>query len=135
MLQNFKSKEFLKFLLTGGFSAVINFSSRFIYNIFVSFELSIIFAYITGMITAFILFKIFVFKHSSNSFLKEVFWFIAINLVALIQTYYISILLKYYIFLNIAFNFYPEAIAHAIGIIFPVFTSFIGHKYLSFKSK
>ena len=35
----------------------------------------------------------------------------------------------------VGFEFYPEAVAHAIGVVFPVFTSFIGHKYFSFRGK
>ncbi len=129
------SKEFILFLLTGGFSAIVNFGSRFIYDDFVSFEQAVIFAYLTGMTTAFILSKLFVFKNSSNSLIKSIFWFVSVNLIAIIQTYLITIGLAFYLFPNINFSFYPEAMAHAIGVIFPVFTSFIGHKYLSFKQK
>jgi|TARA_B100000315_G_scaffold100179_1_gene92102 putative flippase GtrA len=45
----------------------------------------------------------------------------------------ISVGLAQYIFPSIAFDFHPHAIAHAAGVAFPVFTSFIGHKYFSFK--
>jgi hypothetical protein len=41
--------------------------------------------------------------------------------------------LAQYVFPAIGFSFYPEAVAHAVGVIFPVFTSFFGHKYLSFR--
>jgi putative flippase GtrA len=86
------------------------------------------------MITAFILNKLFVFEKSTHSTQKEFFYFTLVNVVAAIQTYIISIGLAQYVFPAIGFSFYPEAVAHAVGVIFPVFTSFIGHKYFSFRS-
>lgn len=135
MIAEFKSKQFISFLFAGGFAAVVNFGSRFFYNEFVSFGNAVILAYITGMITAFILTKLFVFEKSAHSTKKELFYFTLVNIVAIIQTYIISVGFSQYLFPNIGFEFYPEAIAHAIGVVFPVFTSFIGHKYFSFKGK
>lgn len=133
MIKQFKSKQFISFIIAGGFAALINFGSRFIYNEYISFGNAIILAYITGMITAFILNKLFVFSKSDHSTKKEFFYFTLVNLVAIIQTYIISVGLVNYIFPSISFTFYPNSIAHGIGIIFPVFTSFIGHKYFSFR--
>lgn len=134
MISSFKSKQFISFLFAGGFAAIINFGSRFFYNKFVSFGNAVILAYITGMITAFILAKLFVFDKSVHSAKKEFFYFTIVNVIAILQTYIISVALANYVFLILKFNFYPKAIAHAIGVIFPVFTSFIGHKHISFRS-
>ena len=134
MIAEFKSKQFISFLFAGGFAAVVNFGSRFFYNEFVSFGNAVILAYITGMITAFVLTKLFVFDKSVHSTKKEFFYFTLVNAVAIIQTYIISVGFSQYVFPSIGFEFYPEAIAHAIGVVFPVFTSFIGHKYFSFRN-
>ncbi len=133
MINDFKSKEFISFLFAGGFAAVVNFGSRFFYNQYMSFGNAVIVAYITGMITAFVLSKLFVFKKSIHSTKKEFFYFTLVNVVAIIQTYIISVGLAEYLFPHMDFTFYPEAVAHAIGVVFPVFTSFIGHKHFSFK--
>ena len=133
MIAEFKSKQFISFLFAGGFAAVVNFGSRFFYNEFVSFGNAVILAYITGMITAFVLTKLFVFDKSAHSTKKEFFYFTLVNIVAIIQTYIISVGFSQHLFPNIGFGFYPEAVAHAIGVVFPVFTSFIGHKYFSFR--
>ena len=132
MLQDFQSRQFLKFIFAGGFAALVNFSSRFLYSLYFSYGSSIILAYLTGMVTAFLLTKAFVFEKSAHSTWKEFYFFTLVNLLAITQTYIISIGLAKYIFIKIHFDFYPEAVAHAIGVIFPVFTSFIGHKYISF---
>lgn len=134
MISEFKSKQFISFLFVGGFAATVNFLSRFFYNEFMDFGNAIILAYITGMITAFILIKKNIFNKSSHSTKKEFFYFTLVNIIAIIQTYIITVGLAEYLFPSIDFKFYPKPIAHAIGIIFPVFTSFIGHKYFSFKS-
>ncbi len=135
MVNEFKSKQFLSFLLAGGFAAVVNFGSRFFYNEYMSFGNAVILAYITGMITAFVLTKLFVFEKSKHSTKKEFIYFTLVNLVAIVQTYIISVGFAEYIFPAFEFTFYPEAIAHAMGVAFPVFTSFIGHKYFSFKKE
>lgn len=135
MIAKIKSKQFILFLFTGGFAAVINFGSRFFYNEYMSFGGAVILAYITGMVTAFVLTKLFVFKKSVNSTKKEFFYFSLVNLVAIVQTYIISVGFAEYIFPSIDFTFHPDAVAHAMGVIFPVFTSFVGHKYFSFRSE
>ena len=134
MIKIFKSKQFLAFLITGGIAALANFGSRFAFSEYFSFGTAVILAYLIGMVTAFVLAKLFVFETSRHSTKKEFFYFTLVNVVAIIQTYIISVGLVEYLFPSIKFSFYPEAAAHAIGVVFPVFTSFIGHKYFSFKA-
>lgn len=133
VIKAFRSKQFVVFIITGGVAALANFGSRFLFNEVVDFNLAVIFAYLVGMITAFILAKIFVFKETQHTTAKSFFWFTVVNVVAIAQTYLISVGLHSYYFPYINYQTYPAATAHAIGVMFPVFTSFIGHKYLSFK--
>jgi putative flippase GtrA len=129
----FCSKQFALFVITGGIAALANFCSRFGFNVFTSFEVAVILAYLVGMVTAFILAKLFVFKDSTHSTSRSFTWFTMVNIVAIAQTFFISTGLFYYGFPWMDYEFYPAATAHAIGVVFPVFTSFIGHKYLSFR--
>ena len=130
-----KYRQFYKFLLSGGIAAFANFGSRFFYSEFVNFGLAVVLAYLTGMLVAFILFRLFVFKKSIQPIKKSILYFIMVNIIALIEVYIISIGLADYIFPYIKFNFYPEAVAHAIGISVPTFVSFIGHKRFSFREE
>ncbi|HRD70837.1 MAG TPA: GtrA family protein [Legionella sp.] len=134
MYHHFISKQFLLFLMTGGTSVLVNFASRILYNYKFDFSTSIILAYITGMVSAYILGKCFVFKHSQQTFSRSLIYFVLVNLVGLLQTWGISLLLAYYILPRENIVDYPLAIAHAIGLIFPVFTTFLGHKYFTFRS-
>lgn len=133
MIRQFKSRQFLAFLITGGIAASVNFGSRIIYNLWVDFSLAIALAYITGMITAFVLAKLFVFKDSRQSLQHSAFYFILVNFIAVAQTWVISIGLAYYVMPAIWLNLYAKEIAHAVGVVVPVFTSYIGHKHLSFR--
>ena len=133
MLKSFLSNpEFIRFILVGGFAASVNFISRIMLNTVYSFRISIVIAYIIGMITAYILTKFFVFSPSGKHPLKEFTYFAIVNGVAIIQVWVISVVLAEYFFPSMDLNFYPNEIAHFIGISIPVVTSYYGHKYFSF---
>jgi len=127
------SRQFLMFLLTGGTAAVVNFGSRILYNIWLNFSSSVILAYITGMITAFVLAKLFVFKDSQQSTHRSAMFFVLVNLVAVLQTWVISMVLAYHLLPWLGVTLFVREIAHAVGVAVPVFTSYIGHKRWSFQ--
>mgnify|MGYP000979472844 CR=1 FL=1 len=128
------SIEFIKFLVVSGFAAAVNFTARVIVNFFTSYAVAIIIAFIFGLTTAFILNKIWVFSKGGKNMKREFIKFTIINLLALPQTLIISLLLALYLFPAIGYTYHPKEVAHLIGIGFPVFTSYLGHKYFSFKS-
>lgn len=127
------SSQFVRFVAVGGVAALVNFASRFFYSELMSFRLAVVAAYITGMITAFVLSKYFVFKPSGRHAAKEFVYFGIVNLVAAAQVWLISVGLAEYLFPAISFGFYPYAVAHLVGISVPVVTSYLGHKHLSFR--
>lgn len=133
MIKHFFSKQFMIFLLTGGTAAIINFSSRIFYSQHFDFSSAVILAYITGMITAFVLAKLFVFKKSQQSVFRSALFFVLVNLVAILQTWGISMGLAHYLLPSLGVTLYAQEIAHATGVVTPVFTSYIGHKRWSFK--
>ena len=133
MIHHFFSRQFLVFLVTGGIAAIVNFFSRILFNLYWSFSTSVILAYLAGMCTAFVLAKLFVFKEGTQSIHRSIVIFALVNVVAVAQTWGISMGLDYYILPGLGVtNFTPE-IAHATGVLFPVFTSYLGHKRWSFK--
>ncbi len=134
MIRQFMSRQFLVFVFTGGLAAAVNFGSRIAYNQWVSFSSAIVLAYLTGMITAFVLARVFVFTDSAQSMQRSVVWFLLVNLIAVLQTWAISMLLAYYLLPMMGVvRFVPE-IAHAAGVAIPVFSSYLGHKHWTFKS-
>lgn len=133
MLKVFSSRQFVYFLIVGLVSASTNFGSRLIYSHWVEFSEAVIFAYITGMIAAFTLNKLFVFEKSQHGILKSILFFCVVNVVGLMQTWLISMWLAYYALPYIGVVNYISEIAHAFGICAPVITSFLGHKYFTFR--
>ncbi|KOX99788.1 hypothetical protein AL066_26560 [Pseudomonas nunensis] len=133
MIQQFMSRQFLTFLLTGGTAAAVNFGSRVLYNQWTSFSTAVVLAYLTGMITAFILSRLFVFSDSQQAVHKSAMFFVLVNLVAILQTFLISVGLAYYVLPALGVTLLVPEIAHAIGVVVPVFTSYLGHKRWSFR--
>lgn len=127
------SRQFLMFLCTGGVAAAVNFGSCIILNQMMTFSSAIIVAYLFGMCTAFTLAKLFVFKKSTHSTLKSAFYFVIVNGFAIFQTWSITLVLAYYVLPAIGVSNYVDEMSHFVGVVFPVFTSFAGHKYFSFR--
>ena len=133
MIRHFLSRQFLVFLLTGGTAAAVNFGSRILYSRWLDFSAAVIVAYVTGMVTAFVLAKLFVFKDSKQAVHRSIVFFILVNLVAVLQTWAISMGLAYYLLPSMGVTACVPEIAHAVGVAVPVFTSYIGHKRWSFR--
>ena len=133
MIKHFYSRQFISFLITGGIAATVNFLSRIFFNQYFSFSTSVLLAYLMGMVTAFILAKLFVFKASTQSIRRSALLFFFVNILAVAQTWLISMSLNFYILPALGFEKYVAEIASAVGIAFPVFTSYLGHKRWSFK--
>ena len=133
-LKVYFSKEFILFLLFSGLAAIVNFLSRIVFSFWLEYTIAIVLAYICGMITAFVLNKFFVFnKRAADNTPRQAVFFVVVNILAVAQTLLFSLLFRNVIFPEVGFVFYPEEVAHLIGVGIPVFTSFLGHKYFSFK--
>lgn len=132
-MKNTDKKEFLQFLLVGGIAAAVNFVTRIAFSEFVSFRVSIVLAYLVGMITAFILSKLYVFDVSGRHYLQELKDFSIVNIFAVIQVWIISVGLAEFLLPAIHYTFYPEELAHITGLMIPAITSYFGHKYFSFR--
>lgn len=126
-------RQFILFIVVGGTAAAVNFGSRVALNLWTSYATAIVLAYLIGMLTAFVLNRVFVFKNTKNSLKKQAGWFIVVNLLAVLQTLAISLLLARWVFPNIGWTWHPELCAHAVGVAVPVVTSYLGHKHLSFR--
>ncbi len=129
------SNQFIKFLFAGGFSAAINILSRILISLVFDYKIAVILAYLIGMTTAFILSRKYVFPKSGRAAKAEYTRFTIVNIIAAIQVWAISVGFALYVFPAIGFNFYPELVAHIIGVIFPIFTSYYGHKLFTFRAR
>ena len=63
----FLNAQFATFLLTGGIAACVNIASRWVFERAVSYEAAVALAYLAGMVTAFLLARLFVFEHEDSA--------------------------------------------------------------------
>lgn len=127
-------RQFLRFLIAGGVAAGANFGSRFIFSLYVSYELAIVLAYLVGMTVAFLLMRGQVFRASAGRLMPQVLKFTLVNGFAVLQTMVISLVLARYVFPRLGLLWASsEALAHGVGVIVPVFSSYFGHKRLTFR--
>lgn len=124
--------RFLLFVVMGGIAAVVNILSRVALNLAMPYEVAIVVAYLCGMTTAYVLNKMFVFASSGRRVHDEYTRFALVNLVAVAQVWIVSVGLARLVFPPIGFTWHAETVAHVIGVIVPVFTSYFGHKHFSF---
>lgn len=127
-------RQFVGFVIAGGIAAAANIGSRIVFSHWLPFVAAIVLAYIVGMLVAFVLNRLFVFRTTVNPLHRQAFWFTVVNLAAVAQTLVVSLLLADVVFPRIGLDWHPETVAHAIGVGIPVITSFIGHKHLSFRN-
>jgi putative flippase GtrA len=127
------SPQFGRFLLVGGIAAVINVVSRVIYGAWVNYSLSIVLAYLTGMVAAFFMTRRFVFPPGRNGVGCSAAIFALVNAVALLQIWGVSITLADHVCPALGMGQHSETTAHVIGVGVPAFTSYIGHRKWSFR--
>ncbi|SOD98742.1 GtrA family protein [Caenispirillum bisanense] len=127
--------EFLRFLITGGIAAGVNVGSRWLLSHAMPYEAAVLVAYLFGMTTAYLLARALVFAPSGRSRRDEFLRFALVNVAAAAQVWIISVGLARVVFPWAGMTWYAEDIAHVIGVVFPVFTSYLGHRHFSFGRK
>lgn len=125
--------EFARFLLVGAIAAMANIGSRIIFNYWTGFVPAMVLAFVIGLTTAFVLNRQWVFLKSGRRWLHEAAWFLAINLVGLAQTLAIAWVLARHLLPALGQRLLIAETAHSVGVVVPIITSYLGHKYLTFK--
>ena len=125
--------EFLRFLIAGGIAAGANFGSRFLFSMFLDYGFAVFFAYLVGMLVAFLLMRGHVFDAKSVPLWPQVMKFVGVNIAAVLQTLVISLALAHWVLPLLGIVGHAEALAHLVGVLVPVVTSYFGHKFLTFR--
>lgn len=128
-------RRFVLFLFAGGAAALVNILSRIAFNWLVPYEVAIVFAYLCGMTVAYLLNKYFVFEMSGRGMTSEYLRFALVNLLAVAQVWVVSVGLARFAFPAAGFTWHADTVAHIIGVIVPVFTSYLGHRHFSFAAR
>jgi len=127
------AKQFVFFLVSGGLAAALNWGSRFLFSEFVRFEVAVVLAFLVGLLSGFVLMRMFVFNGAGKPIAPQIGKYVAVNLFALVQTLVISLVLARWLLPSLGIVQYSEALAHLVGVLVPVVTSYFGHKLLTFR--
>jgi putative flippase GtrA len=128
------SSRFARFLLTGGFAALVNLGSRYLLNQYMSFEAAVAVAYLFGVVTAYSLARLFVFKRSGHAIATEFRRFVIVNMVSLAVVWSVSVGLAVHLFPYLGFQWHAEAVAHFIGVASPTLIAYFAHKHYTFRA-
>jgi putative flippase GtrA len=128
------SSRFVRFLLTGGFAALVNLGSRHLLNQYMSFEAAVAVAYLFGVVTAYSLARLFVFERSGHAIATEFRRFVVVNIISLAVVWSVSVGLALYLFPYLGFQWHAEAVAHFIGVASPTVIAYFAHKHYTFRA-
>lgn len=128
-----KGGQLPRFLVAGGIAAAANFGSRLLFSLVMPFEFAVVCAFFVGLGTGFVLARQFVFAASERGLGSEILRYVAVNLVALLQTWVLSVYLAAVLAPHTGVQL-AQSLAHAAGILLPVASSYIGHKYFTFRA-
>jgi putative flippase GtrA len=126
---------FLRFAIAGGLAAVANWLSGRGLGLVMPLEVAVVFAYLVGMMTAYLLNRAFVFEKSGRGVGSEAWRFVLVNGVALVQVWAVTVGLSRLIFPLISVSWVGEGLAHAIGVASPIVTSYLLHKNFTFAKR
>lgn len=99
-----------------------------------TFEAAVAVAFPIALSFAFVSNRRWVFGKSVVAWRVSYWRFFLVNIAALVQVWLISVALVRLIFPAIGFAWHAELVAHVVGVLSPILTSYYAHKNYSFKS-
>jgi putative flippase GtrA len=132
-MRKMASRQFTRFLLTGGIAAAANFLSRLLFSQFLPYVPAIVLAFFVGLATGFLLMRTFVFSTGIAPPAQQASYFALVNLVGLVITVVVSVAVSKLVSLISKDLAVAEGIGHFAGVVAPVLLSFHAHKNLTFR--
>jgi putative flippase GtrA len=132
LVDEFLSAQFLRFFCSALAAAGVNFIARLFLDPYLGYNKAIVVSYLIGTVFAFFLYQHEVFGKSDRPVWQEAGLFAFVTFAAIAQTLIVSVLLADHAFPAIGWHWHSKEVAHFIGMGVPMFSSFLGHKYLTF---
>jgi 4-hydroxybenzoate polyprenyltransferase/putative flippase GtrA len=129
------SGAFLRFLVVGAVATGANWGSGRLFARALDLQWAVIAAGLVGLVVSYVLNRLFVFGRSDRPVWEETARFAVVNAAAILQIWLVTMGLAKLVFPAIGFDWRPEAVAHALGVIVPVATSWFGHRHFTFARK
>jgi putative flippase GtrA len=127
--------RFVRFVLVGVAAGAINILARIGLSRVFSYEIAVALAFPIALTFAFVINRRHVFDGAVGSAREQYAKFAAVNLLALVQVWAISVALARVVFPHVGLTWHAETIAHSIGVMSPIATSFFAYKYFVFARK
>jgi putative flippase GtrA len=124
--------QFLRFVVAAGLSVPVNVGTRILFSRHMPYEIAIVLSHACGMVTAYVLTRLFVFERSGRSTGSELGRFALVNAVSATQTWLVAVGLVRLVFPSVGFSAQPELVAHIVALGVASVTSFYAHRLYSF---
>lgn len=132
LVSEFFSLQFLRFFCSALAAAAVNFFSRLLLDPYLGYNKAIVVSYLIGTVFAFFLYQHEVFGKGERPLWQEIGLFAFVTFAAIAQTLIVSVLLADHVMPAVGWQWHSKEVAHFIGMGVPMFSSFLGHKYLTF---
>lgn len=126
-------RQFGRFLAVGATAALVNIASRAALSQALPFDAAILLAYLLGMATAFLLNRRYVFDARRGRVAPQLLRFTLVNMLALAQVWLVTQAMLLWVLPALGWGWNAPLVAHATGVASPVFTSFLAHRFWSFR--
>jgi putative flippase GtrA len=127
------SRQFGRFLVVGGLAAIVNWLSRFAFNVVMSYAAAIVAAFAVGMAVAFVLNKRYVFPYSRRPVAAEMSFFVLFNLAAFPVVWAIAYVLGERLLPGLLPRQLALALGHGCAVAVPALVNFVLHKSITFR--
>lgn len=122
-----------RFLMAGGFAALVNWGTRFPLSDVMPFGAAVVVSYGIAMVVGFFLYRAFVFEARAADPRGQVWRFVIVNLIGAAEVWLIAVGLASKLAPAIGWTLWVEPISHAIAIGIGAATSYLGHRLLTFR--
>jgi putative flippase GtrA len=124
---------FVRFAVVGALAAGLNIAVRALLDLYMPFEWAVALAFPVALTFAFAANRRWVFPQRVADWRIAYWRFFLVNMAALAQVWLISVGLYRLLFPAVGFTWHSELVAHSVGVLSPVVTSYYAHKHYSFK--
>lgn len=125
-------RQFIGFVLTGGIAAGVNLGSRWLLSLALPYALAVSLAYLVGMLTAFVLARVYVFRPEGKAWAAQLGRFALVNVGSYLVVLGVSLGLARVVLPAMGWTWHAEDVAHLVGVASPIVLSYFAHKRFSF---